>query len=919
MPGPTAPLRLTAAVVDLDRRLVFKGTDETGLTTTEDKLLRYLIARAGTVVGKDELLREVWGYREGIETRAADNAVGRLRTKIERDPKNPDHLKTVYGQGFLFEGADFHPAIQPLAAVDVARSNMVAATTETVGMAAEIEALTAALSAGGALITVVGPPGAGKTRFAHTVALGLAERPDTEVWWCDATPIRSAAQLRRLVADVIGADLRGADEDQGPDVIIAGALRARPNVLIAVDNCEQLDAEARQLFTRWRRGAPDATLLLTSREPMDTADEQLVAVPELTEEEATELFLLRAGVARAGFGIDAATREHVRVLVQQVDGLPLAIELCAAMMDMLSPMALSKRLTRTGQLPGAGGEGRHATIEVALASSWDALSDETRETLAMCAVFAGPFDLAAAEAVFQQNGDELVHLRTLAKRSLIVTVPTDDSIRYRLLASIRRFAAAHLGTSAMAIRLRHAQWFAAHFGPPGTLWSIEVAPELRHRAKEVLADIEQATQWSTERHPLLAAQLALIADRLVFQMEAPSARVPGLLTAVDDADSSGDASLQVQTRVRLCNAHGLGGNPQAAAKAVAAAQAIAMPTGDAQLIGHVQYGSGRVAVWRDELDEARADLQSARDAFADGGSPFDQAHTARWLGHAHSYQAQLEPAEKAYLEALALFRRENDHTGVAQVLGALASLDLVWGRIDAAGSRYHEALEIMTNAGYLAEVATIHGHLGNCHYESMDLDAATQAYDRAIDGHRAAGRVRFVSIVETNAASMDISRGELEGARKRLGNVLARLTEHPNGRTEGYAHSNLAVVHWLGDRPDDALAEMDLALACFDDAKDGIGASGSRLIKAGILSASGRSEEAAQALAQAEDAQARHPTPAIAAGLVAVHQMMALHRDPSDATTSDTRSVIDELRQSGAGGLYYSRILGHALQRIGQE
>ena len=175
--------------------------------------------------------------------------------------------------------------------------------------------------------------------------------------------------------------------------------------------------------------------------------------------------------------------------------------------------------------------------------------------------------------------------------------------------------------------------------------------------------------------------------------------------------------------------------------------------------------------------------------------------------------------------------------------------------------------------------------------------------------------MRFVSIVETNAASLDISRGDLDAARRRLGNVLARLHEHPNGRTEGYAHSNLAMVHFLADRLDAALDEVNQAVSCFEAAQDGLARSSTLVIWAGILSARGQVDEAMRALASAEEAQTQHPTPIIDHGLTAVRQMMALDQDPSDSVVSDTRTVIDALGRSGAAGLYYSRLLRHALQR----
>ncbi len=914
MAGPSAPLRLAAAIIDFDRRLVRKGDDETPLTTTEDKLLRYLISRAGTVIPRDDLLREVWGYKAGLETRAVDSAVRRLRVKIEHDPKHPVHLKKVYGQGYLFEGGDFaeRHAAQPLQAVDPARSNLVNAPSEMVGMQEDIDALVASFETGRNLSCILGPPGGGKTRLAHAVALRLAQQ-GCEVWWCDATTAKTESELQRMVAEVLGADMQSAGENVDPNQVIAHALAARQSVLLVIDNCEQLDTAARSALASWYNTAPNTAVLLTSREPMEVAGETVVPVATLSTEEAVKLFVLRARAARPGFGIDHAAHEQVASLVQQVDRLPLAIELCAALMDMIGPEALVERLKTTGHLPNVGGQGRHASIATALASSWASLSPGEQEAMARCAVFAGGFDLAAAEAVLQHNGDELMHLRTLVKRSLLKNEPSAQTIRYRMLTSIRRFGLAHLGKTATETRQRHAQWLADTLDPPNTQYAIDVTPALRTLARRWLTDVEQARQWSTDRYPLVAVRLALVADRVLNQTEKATARVNRLLTAASDAQRAGDQATQIETQVRLASAYGTSGNDPAAFDAAEQAHRLAQDFGDPLHLGHAHYAQGRVAIWQDRLDDAQTHLNLAAEALAEDN--IGLAHVARWLGYTHSYQGDLQAAETHNLKALSLFRLIDDPTGVAAVLAALATLDLVWGRAEEAEGRYHEAMEIMEEAGELGQIATLHGHLGNCHYDAMRLDEASAAYDRAIEGHQAVGRARFVSVVETNATSLDICRGDFHRARQRVGRVLARIREHPSARTEGYAYSNLTLLTFIDGRDTEALEASDQALACFGEVDDKIGMSSVEVLRCAIFAATGQMEAALAAQATVKAQCDLNPTPTLKTGLQCVQCMSALHQDPSPEMIERTRGTVDQLNQTGTGR-YYSQLLLHAIERL---
>jgi predicted ATPase len=377
---------------------------------------------------------------------------------------------------------------------------MPAPLTRFVGREAEL-AFVAELLAESRLVTLTGPGGAGKTRLALRLASLVQDGFPDGVWFVDFSPLSDGIFVWDQVAMILGVAEPGSGRTLADAV---GHQLAARQALIVLDNCEHLVAAAAEVAAQLLAAAPAVKVLATSREPLAVAGEVTWAVPPLTEPDGFELFTDRARQARPELRLRAADAEAVGSICHQLDGLPLAIELAAARTRALAPARIAAHLQdHLGILPGGPrtAPGRQATLRASFEWSYSLLSDDERALLRQLSVFAGGFDVEAALAVCPAASIEL--LAALADRSLIVLDDRDGQAepRYRMLETIREFAAEHLAEAGETelVHTRHRDHF---------MWLAEIAePELlgrdedrwRARLTSELDNLRAALAWSRSR------------------------------------------------------------------------------------------------------------------------------------------------------------------------------------------------------------------------------------------------------------------------------------------------------------------------------------------------------------------------------------------------------------------------------------
>jgi predicted ATPase len=335
----------------------------------------------------------------------------------------------------------------------------------------------AALLAHTRLLTLTGTGGVGKTRLALELGRRRKGAYRDGALLVELDSVDDGGLVPGAVAEAL--DLQAL---RGEAVVDALHAELEPlELLLVLDNCEHLIGAAAALADSLLRAAPRVTVLATSREPLRVPGEVVFRVPSLgipdpdrAEEpeallgyEAVRLFLERAGAVASGFEFDGETAPAVARICHRLDGLPLALELAAARVDALTPDALADRLDHRFRLLRAGSRTaptRQQTLEATLDWSHDLLSDEERRLLRRLTIFSGGFPLEAAEEVCAGDGLETAQiallLAELIDKSLVAGEDRDGPRRYRLLETIRSYAAGRLDAAGerSALAARHASW-----------------------------------------------------------------------------------------------------------------------------------------------------------------------------------------------------------------------------------------------------------------------------------------------------------------------------------------------------------------------------------------------------------------------------------------------------------------------------
>jgi len=587
-----------------------------------------------------------------------------------KDLSRPEHLWQLAIEGLP---ATF-PAPRTLEATP---NNLPLQLTSFLGRQREVaDAL--ALLAEHRLVTLTGPGGTGKTRLALQAAAEASDRYPDGVYFVALEPITRPELLLPTMAQAMGLMDPGAASVER----LAEHFGERAFLLV-LDNFEQVDAAA-PLVGELLARAPHLSVLATSRSPLRVYGEREYPVPPLglpdprhlpeleqfTQFESVALFIERAVAVRPDFRVNSANAPAVAEVCVRLDGLPLAIELAAARVRVLTPQAILDRLSdRLGLLSGGARDlpERQQTLRGAIAWSHDLLEDDDKRVFACLSVFAGGSSLEHIEEVCFEVADRhraLDVVSSLVDKSLLREESASGSEpRFRMLETIRQFAAEQLAATgdAQTYQQRHAASILAFveraagevMGPRGGEWLDGYELERDN--------IRAAMSWALESNAAETALRLLAACWRYWQMR-------GYLT---EARGYADQVMALPARKNHAEAN------EAALEA-----------------------AGGIAYWQGDWPPARLwygetlDLARARqDDRAEANALYNLTFTYAWN------PGEQEEALKLANQALEVNRRLGDRVGIGRALWARASADYFFGDMPAAISALDEALEIFRTAG----------------------------------------------------------------------------------------------------------------------------------------------------------------------------------------------------------------------------
>ncbi len=438
--------------------------------------------RTGALNRLGRLLGAVHGGQIVLSQSTADLAREMLPPEVALRDLGERQLRDLRPEPvFQLLAPDLPADFPPLTTLDRPRHNLPTPPTALIGRAGEIATVVALLRrAEIRLATMTGPGGIGKTRLALQVATELHDDFADGVHFVNLAPISDPGLVAATIAQALGVQERG-----GQPLVERLHEHLRGKLLLLVlDNFEQV-VDAARLLGALLAAAPQLQALVTSREPLHLAGEHEYAVPplrlpdpqrlppidRLVEYAAVQLFLARAQAVKADFGLTPENAPAVAAICQQLDGLPLAIELAAARVKLLPPHALLARLDQRLQLLTGGARdapARQQMMRAAIAWSYDLLTPAEQGLFRRLAVFVGGWTLAAAEAAGTADGDLSIDvldgLAALLDKSLLKPeAGATGEPRFRMLETIRAYALEQLEArgEAEAIRQRHAHFFMA--------------------------------------------------------------------------------------------------------------------------------------------------------------------------------------------------------------------------------------------------------------------------------------------------------------------------------------------------------------------------------------------------------------------------------------------------------------------------
>lgn len=666
-------------------------------------------------------------------------------------------------------------ALAPLGAESAYKSRLPLRLTRFFGRQGEMAELQALLAGEARLVTLVGGPGCGKTRLALEVAYRAQETFAGRVWFVPLADVREERVILDHALDFLGI----ARSPETPPLEQIAAALGDEAALILFDNCEHLQAPAVEL-SALRERLPAVRCLATSRRRLELSGERTFAVgplptppaalqEDLLANESVQLFVDRARDAQPDFRLSAGNSGAVVELCRRLEGVPLALELAAARVNVLAPAQILERIWKLDVLASRSHEGddRHHSLRAALDWSYCLLSPELQRFFDRLSVFRGGWTVEAAEAVCEEPlaSDYLVQLAELSLIQPDPNVRTEP--RYRMLEMLRQYAASRLEASGAqkTIRDSHFRYFRAlserfysnHLGPDAKLW-LDIIDEDRENLLAALDcyenapdDIERAMNMAKFlfAYSWQRGYLSLWSAVLDRMLTADSERRPttargwiltqaAQLAHSRDMDCARSLYSEALTIARLLKVGrleaaalvGLGivayhhGDYAAAKQFFAEAGELYRMLGEEGEALRPLFQLGIIAYDQGDYDSAWKIFSENLEALRKGGARWTLPGAMMNLGNVAIKKGDYSTASSLYQEALAISREIDMPENSAHCLGLLGMVDNQLGDTALAISRTSEALEIAHKIDAKELIAFSNLNLGYLYQLTGDTERA---------------------------------------------------------------------------------------------------------------------------------------------------------------------------------------------------
>ncbi|WP_428953781.1 ATP-binding protein [Streptomyces sp. cg35] len=664
-----------------------------------------------------------------------------------------------------------------------------------VGREPELAAVRSGLR-GARLVTLTGPGGSGKTRLAEETAA-----PVPQAWLVELAPLDDPRAVPGAVVSALGLretvlmthELSGPHDNPTTLLIEYCAQRS---LLLILDNCEHVIDAAAELAETLLTHCPGLTILATSREPLGVPGESVRPVEPLPPDPAHRLFTERAQAVSPGFD-PARDPAAVTEICRRLDGLPLAIELAAARLRLLTPRQIADRLDDRFRLLTSGSRTvlpRQQTLRAVVDWSWDLLDDRERAALRELSVFAGGWDLAAAEAVCAGDAVTVADtIGSLVDKSLLIAtphqgsdVPESTGMRYRMLETIHEYATERAEETPglrLAAQRRHIAYVRALVEEADPkIRSAEQLPWIQ-RLETELDNIRAALSRVTSAPGLVDEETAIA---LALHMgwfwwlrnyrPEGSGWIDGIERLLPDrtvADDPADPLYWPRMNLRLLSLflaaesrpHEAVADEQGRAHVERVLAAFEPPGPQGARFPGIVWPFSLFIV--DSTRDVRAALDQAVINCRRFGGDWDLGVTLMFRTHtAVDTQGNMQGVDEDLVELRDIGRRVGDRWMRAQVASAAGEAAMGRGRFGEAKEHYEEALRLAHEVGAFAETPFLMARLAEIAYREGDRETAEKTLDVASAEAEQHGTVDTTAFVALLRAHLALDDGEVARARE---------------------------------------------------------------------------------------------------------------------------------------------------------
>ncbi len=634
----------------------------------------------------------------------------------------------------------------PLKTLDIYRHNLPAQVTTFIGREKQIEEIKS-LVANHRAVTLTGSGGAGKTRLSLQVGAESLDQFANGVWFVELAALTDASLVTGAIMAAMG--LREKDSDLHA---LANTI-GNQSVLLILDNCEHLIEECARLAEGLIKLCPKLHVLASSREAFGIAGERPFRVPslafpdpkksssmdEIAKCESVQLFIERVKTYVPTFSLTEKNASSVAQICSRLDGIPLALELAAARVKVMSVEQMAARLGDVFGLLTSGSRTalpRQQTLRALIEWSYDLLSEAEKTVFRRLAAFSGGWSLEAAESVCSQERIESVEvmdiLARLVDKSLVNKEDINGEARFHMLETIRQYAQFKLFASEEVedVKDRHRDWFM----------------QLAETAEPILRTGGQLPwlEWLEMEHDNLRAAMRWCVEQKQVEQ---ALRIPSALAYFWDIHGHAEEGRNWFNQALAVDGAAKAKHPFAWAKAIDGH--FYLFTSLSRAVMHFQ-----------------ADMEEALKIFREHGDDFQVAHTLYHLAYIPHFAGDMKQAKSAYEQSLDMYRRINDAWGIGGCLHCIAHVAEQQGSAEASRNLFDESLSYLKTSGDRWSLYHPVGDSGRLLLNEGKLKEAREIYEESIQTFEELGNRSWVSSSLRQLAKICQLQGDFEKARQ---------------------------------------------------------------------------------------------------------------------------------------------------------